>query len=246
MERTAPAAAPGPLVLARVWPRLAARITERGSERPAGPDLADWAVAAGCFAACTVPVLLQAGSASHPAAAAALGALAAAPLVIRRRFPVPALLAVVAVYAAAALAGVSFTPFISNAGPNLAVAVFTAADRSSRTRSLSAALAAVVVPWATLPLVTDLHPQRGQDLVEVITVPAAWVLGDLVRSLRGYRQQVRLLQRRQAAEDIRLVRAEERVRLSREVHDVVSHSLSAIAVQAGGGRRGAAPQPAQP
>src|ERR1700753_3505648 len=107
MERTAPAAAPGPLVLARVWPRLAARITERGSERPAGPDLADWAVAAGGCAASTAPRVLQAGAASHPAAAAALGALAAAPLVIRRRFPVPALLAVIAVYAGAAVTGVS-------------------------------------------------------------------------------------------------------------------------------------------
>jgi signal transduction histidine kinase len=232
-------------VLTRVWPRLAAHITGRAAERRAGPDLADWAVAAGCFAAFTVPVLPQAGSGSQLAGAAALGALAAAPLVVRRRFPVPALLAVIAVYLAAALAGVSFTPFISNAGPNLAVTVFTVADRCNRTWSLSGALAAVAVPWAMFPLAAHLHPQRGQDLVEVITVPVAWVLGDLVRSLRGYRQQVRLLQGQQAAEDIRLVRAEERVRLSREVHDVVSHSLSAIAVQAGAARLVLAEQPGQ-
>ena len=55
----------------------------------------------------------------------------------------------------------------------------------------------------------------------------------MVRSLRGYRQQVQLLQRSRAAEEVRLARAEERLRLSREVHDVVSHSLSTIAVRAG-------------
>ena len=67
----------------------------------------------------------------------------------------------------------------------------------------------------------------------------------MVRAIRGYRQQLQLVQRRRAVEELRLARAEERLRLSREVHDVVSHSLSTIAVQAGVARLVLAEQPGQ-
>jgi signal transduction histidine kinase len=241
MVMTDPVLVPGPPLLARLWPRLA----ERLADRPAGPDLIDWAVAIGCFVAFTVPVLPGAGSAGRAGAAAVLGVLAAAPLIVRRRFPVPVVLTVTAVYAAAALANVSFTPFISNAGPDLAIAVFTAADRCGRAWSLRSAVTALVVTWVAHLVGIHLHPPHGQDAVEVIVVPVAWVLGDMVRSLRGYRQQVRFLESRRAAEEVRLARAEERVRLSREVHDVVSHSLSGIAVQAGVARMVLDKQPEQ-
>lgn len=89
-----------------------------------------------------MPVLPGAGPAGRPLTEAAFGAAAAAPLIVRRRWPVIVVLMVAAVYVAAALTDVTFTPFISNAGPNLAVAVFTAADRSPRRWSLTAACAA--------------------------------------------------------------------------------------------------------
>jgi signal transduction histidine kinase len=220
---------PGPPLVARLWPRLA----ERLARRPAGPDVVDWAVAAACFVFFTVPVLPGAGSAAHVGTVAAFGVLAAAPLLLRRRFPVGVVLAVTAVYVVAAACDVSFTPFVSNAGPNLGIAVFTAADRCGRSASLRSAVAAVAVTWAAHLIGSQLHVAHDGDAVEVIVVPVAWVMGDMVRSLRGYRHQVQSLERQRAAEDLRLARAEERVRLSREVHDVVSHSLSAIAVQAG-------------
>ena len=227
---------PGPPLLARLWPRMA--------DRPA-PDLIDWAIAAGCFAAFTVPVLLGAGPAHPPGAEAAFGALAAAPLVVRRKWPIAVVLAVAAVYVAAALAGVAFTPFVSNAGPNLAIAVFTAADRSRRRWSLAAAGVAGAATWASLPVAIHLHPHHDQDAVQLVAVVAAWLAGDMARAIRGYRQQLQLVQRRRAVEELRLARAEERLRLSREVHDVVSHSLSAIAVQAGVARLVLAEQPGQ-
>jgi signal transduction histidine kinase len=241
MVMTDPATVPGPPLIARLWPRLA----ERLADRPARPDLIDWAIAAGCFVAFTVPVLPDAASGGQAGAAAAFGALAAAPLVVRRRFPVLVVLAVTAVYVVAALSGVSFTPFISSAGPNLAVAVFTAADRCGRPWSVRSALVAGALTWASTPLAAHLHPEHGQDAVQLIFVAVAWVLGDMVRSLRGYRQQVQALERSRAGEEIRLARAEERVRLSREVHDVVSHSLSTIAVQAGVARLVLDRQPGQ-
>ena len=127
-------------MIARLWPQLADRL----SGRPA-PDPIDWAIAAGCFAAFTVPVLLSGGSVHPPGTEAAFGAMAAAPLIVRRKWPVPVVLVVAAVYVAAALADVAFTPFVSNGGPNLAIAVFTAADRSRRPWSLAAAA------WPALP-----------------------------------------------------------------------------------------------
>jgi len=76
-------------------------------------------------------------------------------------------------------------------------------------------------------------------------VIVGWLVGDMGRAIREYRQQLQLLQRRRAVEELQLARAEERLRLSREVHDVVSHSLSAIAVQAGVARLVFAKQPDQ-
>ena len=104
---------------------------------------------------------------------------------------------------------------------------------------------ATAVTVASAQVAIHLHPHQGQDAVQLIAVVVAWLLGDMVRSLRGYRQQVQLLQLSRAAEEVRLARAEERVRLSREVHDVVSHSLSTIAVQAGVARLVLAKQPGQ-
>src|ERR1700733_5052124 len=138
MVMTDSAAMPRPPLVVGVWPRMA----EWLADRRGGPDLLDWGMAAGCFAAFTVPVLPGAGSAHSMAAEAAFGVMAAAPLIVRRRWPVPVVLVVAAVYVAAALADVAFTPFVSNAGPNLAIAVFTAAGRGRRPWSLTAAVVA--------------------------------------------------------------------------------------------------------
>src|ERR1700752_3452369 len=128
MVITDPAAMPGRPLLARVWPPMADR---------AAPDLIDWALAVSCFAAFTVPVLFGSASAHAPGVEGAFGAMAAAPLIVGRRWPVAVVLVVAAVYVAAALADVAFTPFISNAGPNRAIAVFTAAAGSRRRWSLA-------------------------------------------------------------------------------------------------------------
>jgi hypothetical protein len=125
----------------------------------AAPDPIDWAIAAGCFAAFTVPVLLSGGSAHPPGTEAAFGAMAAAPLIVRRKWPVAVVLVV--------------------------TAVFTAADRSRRPWSLAAAGVAGAATWASLPVAIHLHPHHDQDAVQLIAVIAAWLAGDMVRAIRG-------------------------------------------------------------
>jgi signal transduction histidine kinase len=214
-------------------PAWFARLPRRLQHR-AVPDAIDYCIAAGCFAGFTLPVLTGAasGAGSLPAVAA-FGALAAAPLIARRRWPVATVAAVAAVYAVAALAGVRFTPFVSNAGPDLAIAIFTLADRGDRRSSITTAFAAILVTAVAAVAGLHLHPGQDQDAVQVLAAIPAWLAGDVVRTRRVYWQRLDLETRRRAAERDRRVRAEERLRLSRDVHDVVSHSLSVIAVRSG-------------
>jgi signal transduction histidine kinase len=228
----APASVPaGPAGVAGApwFARLAARLRHRRA-----PDLADLLIAVACFAAFSVPVLAgaAAGAGSRPAIAA-FGALAAAPLVVRRRWPLAVLVVLVAVYVASTLAGVQFTPFVSSAGPNLAIAVFTVADLRDRRTSLLAYGLACACTWAVLPVGLHLHPGLDQDAVQAGAMIPGWFLGDAIRTRRRYAESLAREARRQAAETEARIRAEERLRLSRDVHDVVSHSLSMIAVRSG-------------
>ena len=74
--------------------------------------------------------------------------------------------------------------------------------------------------------------------VMLLAVVTAWVTGDSIRQRRRYAAA-----RREQAE-ARAVQAE-RLRIARELHDMVAHSIAVIAVQAGVGRRVIDTQPAE-
>ncbi len=90
-------------------------------------------------------------------------------------------------------------------------------------------LAAVDVVLVASAVIGSDDPQLDTLVGNLVIVAAAWVLGDGARRRRedSVAEQQRLA--RQAV-------ADERLRIARELHDVVAHSMSVIAVQAGTGR----------
>lgn len=76
-------------------------------------------------------------------------------------------------------------------------------------------------------------------LLPTLIFGGAWLAGSLVQKRNLYAealaQRAKVLEREQEA-NARIAAAEERVRLARELHDVVGHSLSVVVVQAGAER----------
>ena len=68
-----------------------------------------------------------------------------------------------------------------------------------------------------------------QTLAETALLGAVLLLGDAVRSRRGWAHEVRDRLEREGARRVQ----EERVRIARELHDVMAHTVAGIAVQAG-------------
>jgi signal transduction histidine kinase len=160
--------------------------------------------------------------------------LAAGPaaLLLRRRWP----LGVLAVTLACGLAYAART---YPEGPSqLAVypALWTVALTVPRRRAwLAAILTAVAVAAAELVLYGDTMFD-GEPLYAAVTVFAAMWWGEAVRARRAYVAELR--DRAEQAERTREEEArrrvdEERLRIARELHDVVSHTIGVISVQAG-------------
>lgn len=209
------------------------RLIPAGRADHTGPDWVDIAIAAACFAAFTVPVLITGNGIGSRTAITLFGLAAVLPLVVRRRWPVAVTIAVAVVLCAAALAGVRFTPWVSNTGPAFAVAVLTLADRRSRRESLLVTGLGLVAIAITAQFGLSWHPDQDQDFVQLFIAIPAWLAGDALRTRREYRRDIAVQQQLRAVDSERRIRAEERLRVSRDVHDLISHTLSMVAVRAG-------------
>jgi signal transduction histidine kinase len=163
------------------------------------------------------------------------------PLAARRRFPGAVLAATVA--SGLAVAALGLPPEILVLP--ILVAVYSVAAYGDRWVSLAGLAAAELGSAAAQlpqPVRQDVPPVVGNGLI----IGAAWLLGHFVGVRRGYitRLEERTAELEQArAELARRAVAEERLRLARELHDVVAHSISMIAVQSGVGAHVADTQP---
>jgi signal transduction histidine kinase len=160
----------------------------------------------------------------------ALGPLA---LVARRRWP----LGVLAVVEAASLAYSARTYPEGGTGLAVFVSLYTVAAMEQR-RLVVAAVAAVTVALAVITELTFYRETmfEGEPLYGAVVMLAAVFLGEAVRNRRAYVAELR--DRAERAERTREEEArrrvdEERMRIARELHDVVSHSIGVISVQAG-------------
>jgi signal transduction histidine kinase len=162
------------------------------------------------------------------------------PLAARRRFPGTVLALILA--SGLAFAALGLPPDIL--GIAILVAVYSVAAYGSRWVSL-AGLAAAEVGLAAV----QLTPSRiGVDTLvgNLGVVAAAWLLGLFAHNYRIYAATLeeRTAELEQAQEALaRRAAAEERLRLARELHDVVAHAMSVIAVQSGVGAHVANTQP---
>ena len=151
----------------------------------------------------------------------------------RRRFPGTVLALVVASGLAGAALGLP--PFFL--GPAILVAVYSVAAYGRRW--VLAGLAVAELGLAALQRTPLMFEFEGLALVGFMGIlAAAWLLGHFAHNYRAYaaRLEERTAELERAREELaRRAVTEERLRLARELHDVVAHAMSVIAVQSGSG-----------
>jgi signal transduction histidine kinase len=200
------------------------------------------------------------GSPPHYLALSTIGVLAMTlPLALRRVYPVTTLVVVTAVSVVLSLERV---PAYFAANMAMAIAIYTVGVYAPARRALLARLFALLVviavtmylfgqgsypALAALLAALDRREQMlfvwfsgGSVGVTLVAITAAWVFGEVVRRLRHGQAEL-------AARTAELARAnqtiadqavaDERLRIARELHDVVAHHVSVMGLQAGAARR---------
>lgn len=191
-----------------------------------------------------VAALPQLLSASKPMAglvrpdtfSAVLTALTVGVVVLRRRWPLTVLVAVIA--------GITVM-LVFQREPNTAVALafFLAIYTVAAHRPLAASSAGGVLAllsFVALMLALPIKVSLVGALTNCALVGGVWWVGRSLRLRRAYLAELehraaRLERARES--DSRAARVEERSRIARELHDVVAHHVSVMTVQAGAARR---------
>ncbi len=164
---------------------------------------------------------------------------------LRRVRPLASLAAALAGEAALIALGLAADPMIT-----VAIVLYMVAQVKSRRIAAGALLAVglalvvlVFIAPPTVPPGTAVNDRIDSNISHATytftLLLAAWAAGRAVRAGRAYAAGLReqAERRAQAALDqARRAVAEERLQVARELHDVVAHSMSVVAVQAGVGR----------
>jgi len=164
--------------------------------------------------------------------------LACIPIVVLRRWPLPVLGVVTVAAGMVAAWGIASLPF----GVMLGLALYFSALKLARPQSIALGVAAamalaVAVAYAALE-VRSAQP-AAELVVNWVPLAGAWFIAESVTARRRYQAGLAAQAERERAAEVR----EERVRIAREMHDVVAHALAVITVQAGVGRRLAGKRP---
>ena len=220
----------------RVRPPLTQRLTRR-----------QW-ILLDCLVA-VVTVVIMAGSVlasdhSGPAPLSAsllalsllLAAAGGVPVALRRLRPLLALEALFALSVLLSLIRAQYGLIV--AVPATYVLYMVAATSPRRTTAIALACALVTVVAEAFRIWATDSGRLGSTLSLALFLIISWGFGSAVRQRRLYADG---LQQQAASRAV----AEERLRIARELHDVVAHSMSVIAVQAGFGEYVIDDQPAK-
>jgi signal transduction histidine kinase len=149
---------------------------------------------------------------------------------LRVRMPVLFLVALVGLVALGTLLPKRFGD-VESTGLFLLLAVYSGAAHTSGRRTIAAGLLCVAL-YLTLLIGDPEETNLSAVVYFALITGGPWAAGRVVRR-RRLRERV-LEEEKGAAED---AIAEERARIARELHDVVTHAISVIVLQARGGRR---------
>ena len=163
-----------------------------------------------------------------------LVAAATIPLAVRRRWPEAALICIGAAVTTATLLELSLAP-----SPLLALPLYSVFVKYSRRQSLMVAAGVELVFLLAFIGSEVLRAFPSDFTFDMILVGATWFVCDSIRSRRAYQLGLVAQERerqRQALDRTQRAVVEERMEIARELHDVIAHSLSVIAIQSGVGR----------
>jgi signal transduction histidine kinase len=165
------------------------------------------------------------------------------PLIARRRWP----LAVMTVTFAATTIHAFLAPAAVNTTLGFLVALYTVGEQMDRRTSAAATIVGAILVGSVITIRGTL-PAALSSLVQTeLIVFSTWVLGTWARDrrlrLETAEERADRLERERDERDRRAV-AEERERIARELHDVVTHHVSVIVIQAGAAERALDRRPA--
>ena len=202
----------------------------------ANPLVVDVALAGGLTLVSIVTIAGGAEDAGgRDALAVALLLTETIPLVVRRRWP----LAVLAVTATATvLHATTAGPEGVNESLGAMVAIYTVASLRDRRTSILATLI-VAIAFTVLIATHGQFPANLAGLFQSLMILGLfWAIGDWSQTRRLYAaadaERIRLLEAEREERARRAVQ-DERERIARELHDVVTHHVSVIVIQAGAG-----------
>lgn len=159
--------------------------------------------------------------------------LVALPVVVRRIWPVSALMVTTAATAAVVISRVLPAEALGAPVGAVCFALYTVAVERTRTWSLAGLVVAVIA-------ISGVSGGEPENVLAVLAaMSAVWVIGYTTRLRRSFLER-ELSQRGEQA------LADERMRIARELHDVVAHNLSLIAVQAANAAHVRSPEHAYP
>jgi signal transduction histidine kinase len=200
------------------------------------PWLIDATIALGLSALSLLPVAsgVAAAGPSDPLSIALL-LLETLPLLVRRRWPVAVLIVTLA--ATASHAWLVQGQVVNESFGSL-VALFTVAERYDRRMAVIAAVGVGVTFTAVIMAKGGSAVALAGSVQTFLSVGVVLALGDWARTRRQYATAIEenaRLQESEREERARRAVEDERERIARELHDIVTHHVSVIVIQAGAG-----------